>query len=55
MEFYALSPAFDGVYMLLHETCSDNNVYGEAVGNDDRQMEHKVAEARLNDRHAEKS
>ena len=32
MELNALSSAFDGVNASVHETGSDNDVYGEGVG-----------------------
>ena len=55
MEFYAFSPAFDGIYVLVHETGSDNDFYGEGVANDKRHVKQRVAEASPKERHAEKS
>ena len=55
MEFYALSPAFDGIYVLVHEMGSDNDVYGGGVGSNKRHMKKRVVEAGSNERHAEKS
>ena len=55
MELNASSPAFDIVYVLFHDTGSDNDVYGEEFSNDKRNMKQRVAEAGSNERHAEKS
>ena len=55
MELNALSSAFDSVNVLVHETGSDNDVYGERFGNDKWQMKQRVAETGSNEHHAEKS
>ena len=55
MEFNALPPAYYSVHVLVHEAGSDNDVYGEEVGNDKRHMRQRVAEAGSNERHAGKS
>ena len=55
MELNALSSAFDRVNVLVRETGSKNDVYGEGVSNDKRHMEHRVDETGSNEQHAEKS
>ena len=55
MELNELSSAFDGVNVLVHETRFDNDFYDEGVDNDERQMEHRAAEAGSNEHHAGKS
>ena len=45
MKFNALSPTFDSVYVLVHETGSDDDIYGEGVSTHKWHMEQRVAEA----------
>ena len=55
MELHASSTSLDSVNVLVHETGSDNDVYGERVRNDERKMEHEVAEASSDEHHSENS
>ena len=55
MKFDALSPAFDGVHVLIHEACTDDHVYREGFGDDEGKVVQGITEAGSNEHHTVKS